>query len=140
MENFIGLPVGHVEVVRRWRRETRCVPLARAELRKALAAWGLSELEGDALLVASELLTNAVRHAATPRDREIETRYVRRSDGVRIEVHDACAGQPQARPPEPDADGGRGLFLVEAIADRWAVAARGGPGKQVWAELSVKGR
>lgn len=82
MENFIGLPVGHVEVVRRWRRETRCVPLARAELRKALAAWGLSELEGDALLVASELLTNAVRHATTPRDREIETRYVRRSDGV----------------------------------------------------------
>ncbi|MFF6945964.1 hypothetical protein [Streptomyces lavendulae] len=39
-----------------------------------------------------------------------------------------------------DADGGRGLFLVEAIADRWAVAARGGPGKQVRAELSVKGR
>ncbi|GAA3253738.1 hypothetical protein GCM10010493_30070 [Streptomyces lavendulae subsp. grasserius] len=39
-----------------------------------------------------------------------------------------------------DADGGRGLFLVAAVADRWAVAARGGPGKQVWAELSVKGR
>lgn len=55
-------------------------------------------------------------------------------------VHDACAGQPQAKLPEPDANGGRGLFLVAAIADRWAVAARGGPGKQVWAELSVKGR
>lgn len=141
MEHFIGLPVGRFgdEVVRRWRREARCVPLARAELRKALADWGLSELEGDALLVASELITNAVRHAVAPRDREIETRYVRRSEGVRIEVHDACALRPEVGPPAAAADGGRGLFLVAAIADRWAVGDRIGPGKRIWAELSVKG-
>ncbi|MBT2482746.1 ATP-binding protein [Streptomyces sp. ISL-94] len=138
MEHFIGLPVGQVEVVRRWRREARCVPLARTELRKALQNWGLSELEGDALLVVSELVTNAVRHAVAPMDREIETRYVRLPGGLRIEVHDVCAGRPEARVPDIGADGGRGLFLVSALADRWAVGERLGPGKRVWAELSVK--
>ncbi|MFI5616811.1 ATP-binding protein [Streptomyces sp. NPDC051567] len=126
------------QVVRRWRREARCVALARAELRKALADWGLSELEGDALLVASELVTNAVRHAVGPRDREIETRYVRIADGVRVEVHDACPGLPEVAVPDGEGDGGRGLFLVAAVADRWAFGERGGPGKRVWAELSVK--
>ncbi|WP_329385266.1 ATP-binding protein [Streptomyces sp. NBC_01351] len=126
------------EVVRRWRREARCVPLARAELRKALADWGLSELEGDALLVASELVTNAVRHAAAPRGREIETRYVRLGNGVRVEVHDTSPVPPVVGDPDRDGDGGRGLYLVAAVADRWAVGERIGPGKRVWAELSVK--
>ncbi|MFJ8017483.1 ATP-binding protein [Streptomyces sp. NPDC096339] len=126
------------EVVRRWRREAGCVPLARAELRKALADWGLSELEGDALLVASELVTNAVRHAAAPRDREIETRYVRLGNGVRVEVHDTSPARPVLVAADRDDDGGRGLHLVAAVADRWAVGERVGPGKRVWAELSVK--
>ncbi|MFE3632274.1 ATP-binding protein [Streptomyces goshikiensis] len=136
MEQFIGLPVN--EVVRRWRREPRAVPLARAELREVLAGWGLGGLEGDALLVVSELVTNAVRHAGGPRDREIETRYVRVSGGLRIEVHDVGDGRPEVGAAEPEGDGGRGLFLVAAVADRWAVGERVGPGKRVWAELSVK--
>ncbi|MEV7522144.1 ATP-binding protein [Streptomyces sp. NPDC091371] len=126
------------EVVRRWRRDVRAVPLARAELRKALADWGLSELEGDALLVASELVTNAVRHAVAPRDRGIETRYVRLENGVRVEVHDTSPARPVVGAPEQGDDGGRGLYLVAAVADRWAVGERVGPGKRVWAELSVK--
>ncbi|MEW2415043.1 ATP-binding protein [Streptomyces sp. NPDC046866] len=127
------------QVVRRWRREARCVPAARAALRKALADWGLAELEGDALLVASELLTNAVRHAVAPRDREIETRFVRLANGVRVEVHDACPVRPVVRVPDEAGDSGRGLYLVAALADRWAVGERVGPGKRVWAELGVKG-
>lgn len=114
------------------------MPLARAELRKALAGWGLSELEEDALLVASELVTNAVRHAVAPRDREIETRYVRLASGVRVEVHDASPARPVVGAPHQDDDGGRGLHLVATLADRWAVGERVGPGKRVWAELSVK--
>ncbi|MDK9496588.1 ATP-binding protein [Streptomyces katrae] len=139
MGHFIDPPVSDAAVVRRWRREARCVPHARAELRRALTDWGLSELEEDALLVASELITNAVRHAATPRDREIEIRYIRQPSGVRIEVHDAGAGRPEVRVPDLHSDGGRGLFLVAATADRWAVGERGGPGKRIWAECSVRG-
>lgn len=114
------------------------MPLARAELRKALADWGLSELEGDALLVASELVTNAVRYAVGPRDREIETRYVRLGNGVRVEVHDTSPARPVVGESDQDGDGGRGLYLVAAVADSWAVGERSGPGKRVWAELSVK--
>ncbi|WP_308120167.1 ATP-binding protein [Streptomyces bambusae] len=127
------------EVVRRWQRDAQCVGLARAELRKALAGWGLGALEDDALIIASELVTNAVRHAFGPTDREIETRYVRLAHGVRVEVHDACPARPVPVTADTDEGGGRGLWLVAALADRWAVGERSGPGKRVWAEMSVKG-
>jgi hypothetical protein len=51
------------EVTRRWARHPRCVALARGELRKTLTDWGLIQIEDAALLVLSELLTNAVCHA-----------------------------------------------------------------------------
>ncbi|MGW7098932.1 ATP-binding protein [Streptomyces sp. NPDC054838] len=59
--------------------------------------------------------------------------------GVRVEVHDVSDARPVAAAPDAYADGGRGLFLVAALADRWAVGGRGGPGKRLWAELDVKG-
>ncbi|WP_308407147.1 ATP-binding protein [Streptomyces sp. APSN-46.1] len=95
-------------VVRRWNRDPRCVGRARTELRKALADWGLAQIEDDALLVVSELLTNAGRHARTAAGREIETRYVRLPAGVRIEVHDAAPGRPEVLPADPERDCGRG--------------------------------
>ncbi|GHF18198.1 hypothetical protein GCM10018789_55240 [Streptomyces werraensis] len=57
-------------------------------------------------------------------------------------MSDTHPGQPEL--PEStvrssgDADGGRGLLLVEAVADRWGVAGRAGPGKTVWAECAVR--
>ncbi|WP_330332389.1 ATP-binding protein [Streptomyces sp. NBC_00536] len=124
-------------VVRRWNRDPRCVGRARTELRRALGNWGLAQIEDDALIVVSELLTNASRHARAARGREIETRYVRLTAGVRIEVHDAAPGRPEMLSPDPERDHGRGLFLVDALADRWAAGERCGPGKRVWAELAV---
>jgi len=124
-------------VVLRWSRHPRCVALARLELRKALAGWGLSALEDSAVLVLSELLTNAGRHARVSPGREIETRYVPARGGLRIEVHDTSAVQPEKLHPSPDASGGRGLVLVDALADTWGVADRNGPGKVVWAQLSL---
>ncbi|MFD5114939.1 MULTISPECIES: ATP-binding protein [unclassified Streptomyces] len=125
-------------VVLRWSRHASCVGLARLELRKALADWGLSALEDSALLILSELLTNAARHARVSPGREIETRYVPRPDGgLRIEVHDASSEQPQQRTPELDDSGGRGLILVDALSDVWGVSERRGPGKMVWAHVSL---
>lgn len=125
-------------VILRWSRHPRCVALARLELRKALAGWGLSALEDSAVLVLSELLTNAGRHARVSPGREIETRYVPARGGLRIEVHDASSVRPEQREPASDASGGRGLVLVDALADTWGVAERNGPGKVVWAHLSLR--
>ncbi|WP_326797242.1 ATP-binding protein [Streptomyces sp. NBC_01808] len=115
----------------RWRRHPRCVGLARAQLRKALAGWGLVGIEEPASLVLSELMTNAVVHARVPPGREIQTRFVRQEDGVIIEVHDASDVWPKQR--VPDDCGGYGLLMVEKLAARWGVAERNGIGKMVWA-------
>ncbi|MEU2564035.1 ATP-binding protein [Streptomyces longispororuber] len=124
------------EVIARWPRHPRSVSKARQELRKYLADWGSADIEDAALVVLSELLTNAVRHAHGTHGRVIETRFVRLPAGaLRLEVHDACVALPVVRAPEPCAEGGRGLPLVAALAERWGVAARNGPGKRVWAEL-----
>lgn len=123
-------------MVSRWARHPRCVALARAELRKLLDGWGLAVISDDALLVLSELLTNAVRHARVSRGREIETRYFREPQGVRIEVHDAAQNWPQPR--MPDVYGGRGLTVVSALAARWGTEVRDvGIGKSVWAVITV---
>ncbi|WP_258563183.1 ATP-binding protein [Streptomyces phytophilus] len=116
-----------------WRRHPRCVGLARAQLRKALAGWGLAGIEESAALVVTELMTNAVVHAHVPPGREIQTRFLRQENGVRIEVHDASDVWPKQR--EPDESGGYGLLMVEQLATRWGVAERGGIGKVVWAEV-----
>ncbi|MFI1830956.1 ATP-binding protein [Streptomyces sp. NPDC020412] len=126
----------------RWSRHPRSVGRARAEFRKELAGWGLAAIEAAALIVLSELLTNAVRHASTSPGRQIEARCSVTGGGgtLRIEVHDTGDGRPHLDKPGPDAVGGRGLWLVEALADEWGVANRLGPGKYVWAELSVPDR
>ncbi|MFJ6821781.1 ATP-binding protein [Streptomyces niveus] len=120
--------VGDGTVVLRWRRHPSSVGLARLELRKSLAGWGLSALEDSAVLVLSELVTNAVRHARVPSGREIETRFLPmvppKPSGLRIEVHDTSALRPRLRAAEPDACDGRGLLLVDALADEWGVADR----------------
>ncbi|MFJ2439063.1 ATP-binding protein [Streptomyces sp. NPDC087658] len=122
-------------VVLRWKRHAASVGLARLELGKALAGWGLSALEDSAVLVLSELVTNAVRHAHVPPGREIETRFLMVPGGLRLEVHDASSDRPQRRGADPEGCGGRGLVLVEALADRWGAGERHGVGKLVWATL-----
>nr|WP_309505521.1 ATP-binding protein [Streptomyces phytophilus] len=111
--------------------------LARAQLRKALAGWGMAGIEESAVLVVSELVTNAVVHARVPPGREIQTRFVRQDRGVRIEVHDASSVWPVRRMPSES--GGYGLLVVEALASRWGVAEREGVGKAVWAVVADPG-
>lgn len=129
-------PIGAGAVVLRWKQGPRSVPLARRELRRTLVGWGLCGVEDAASLVLSELLTNAVRHARVP-GREVETRFLRIPGGLRVEVHDASEKRPLMTQPESDADGGRGLPLVDTLSDRWGVSDRSGPGKLVWAELAA---
>lgn len=127
---------GRPLVVRQWPLTARAVGRARRELRGALVEWKLGELTESAELVLSELMTNAVLHARSPRGRLVETRYERTATGVRIEVHDANNRIPHVGRPGDEDEYGRGLVLVDALTDRrWGVSSRQGVGKLVWAHL-----
>ena len=99
-----------------------------------------TQLEGTAspavleavLLAVSELVTNAVEHAGTT----VELRTSVADGRVRIEVVDGSGDLPHLRRPGPEALGGRGLLLVEEIADSWGVDPSAG-GKSVWFELRL---
>ena len=93
----------------------------------------------DAALVASELCTNALVHGLPP----IILRAVLSDRTLRIEVEnrraaDAVALDDDARMPPPDQVGGRGLALVQAIAQDWG-AKDSEDATCVWAELSTTG-
>lgn len=88
----------------------------------------------DLLLCVSEVVTNAVLHAKTS-----STMIVEVDDGhVRVEVVDADPTLPVRREHDPAAPTGRGLRLLDRLADRWGAEARGS-GKVVWFEVAVGG-
>lgn len=105
---------------------------ARRFVRKVLDAWGVPQLEEAAILLTSELVTNALLHAKTP----MRLRLFRRDGLLRVEVCDDSGRVPERRHYSDDASTGRGLALVEAIADDWGVDA-GEAGKAVWFTLSL---
>ncbi|MFI0453085.1 SpoIIE family protein phosphatase [Actinomadura sp. 6N118] len=103
---------------------------ARGLIRDQLERWGLGELADSATLLASELVTNAIRHA----DGRITLRLVR-EEGLVVEVFDGTDGRPRIRRCEDGmAESGRGLHVVGRLARRWGVR-RTGEGKAVWCEL-----
>ncbi|UNO43785.1 SpoIIE family protein phosphatase [Streptomyces sp. MST-110588] len=119
----------------------RSVAAARAFVRDTLQGWGHSDIVDDAVVLTSELVTNAVVHAGTA----AEVLCLRTDSGVRIEVGDRY---PEREIPlqssahavaHPDREGGRGLLLCGALATRWGVeytAAR----KHVWFQLDLPDR
>ncbi|MEU0474930.1 ATP-binding protein [Streptomyces olivaceus] len=109
-----------------------------------LDAWGIpygSALSDRAALLVAELAANAVTHGLVPgRDIEVLLRLDART--LRIDVSD---GRGECRPTAPEqtpavAESGRGLLLVEALADRWGVFDRVPVGKTVRAEVDLPNR
>ena len=103
---------------------------ARGRVRDLQAVIGTERVE-DAVLLVSELVTNAVKYG--PEDEKI--RLIIHSDGgrTRFTVHDSGLGPlPEMREPSDPAPGGHGLRLVNSLADRWGVE-RGST--RVWFEL-----
>ncbi|MBG0826136.1 ATP-binding protein [Planomonospora sp. ID91781] len=108
----------------------------------ALAAAGRAATE-QAVLMTSELATNAVQHTRSGADGFFEVSVYLRGAFLRVEVTDGgSALAPRVRPLDPEAEqlpGGRGLAIVELCATRWGQSGDGGPGRVVWFELPQDG-
>lgn len=118
--------------------------LARHLALNQLHTWGIphgSEASDKAAVVVAELAANAVTHGRVP-GRDFELRLSLPTGSLRIEVTDTRAechppGPGAVRPSHPLDDSGRGLTLVDALADRWEVLDRNPPGKTVLAEIDL---
>jgi anti-sigma regulatory factor (Ser/Thr protein kinase) len=116
--------------------EESSVGRARGFVAAQLAAHDLLHLDDDIRLVASELATNAVAHAATPFVVTLE-----QYDGsVRLVVDDGSVHHPLVGTAEPTALNGRGLVLVRDLSRDWGVSGGSDRGaKGVWATFDATG-
>ncbi|WTG54450.1 ATP-binding protein [Actinacidiphila glaucinigra] len=116
--------------------EVTAVPSAVADgrgfVRETLAQWGCADVSDAACLLASEVLTNAVRHAQGP----LRLRLHRTDREITVEVTDHSTHIPQRRPAELGDESGRGLLLVEALATGWGTRPSS-EGKTVWFTLRL---
>jgi anti-sigma regulatory factor (Ser/Thr protein kinase) len=108
---------------------------ARHTVRTSAGAWGAGERTDEIELVAGELITNVLLHTegAAIVTLRVLTGRTRR---FRVEVEDSSSALPRRREAGESGVSGRGLLLVDRLADVWGVEARGG-GKVVWCEFVV---
>jgi anti-sigma regulatory factor (Ser/Thr protein kinase) len=120
---------GAVELVEQVGSDPREVSRVRRSVTKALGGWGVSTDDQDIVaLLTSELVTNALRHGEPP----VRLRAECTDTAVTVSVEDARSSAPVAVETTPwDASRGRGLHLVESLADGWGVK-RNGAVKEVW--------
>lgn len=125
--------------------------MARGFVSATLNGWGLMPLIDVTELLVSELSTNVVRASTSPGgalryDAEgklplLWIRLLSDRDRLLIEVWDtvpAVLGAPVARHPEPDEESGRGLEIIETLAEEWGwETVPGWGGKKVWALLKI---
>jgi anti-sigma regulatory factor (Ser/Thr protein kinase) len=117
------------------------VPRARSILRQLLCEWHLEQLSDTAMLLMSELVTNAVKAS----EDGVRRRRLRRPNimatirltdtGLVLEVWDANPAPPVVQEVDLTADGGRGLLMIECLGDKWGHHAADG-GKVVWCEVA----
>jgi anti-sigma regulatory factor (Ser/Thr protein kinase) len=116
-------------------RSPASVGTARRFIEARIAAWSFPEPTGSQLvLIASELVTNAVLHARTELTLVLELRDGR----VRISVEDRSTAPPTLRHYRTDALTGRGLGVVAALSDSWGISTAA-DSKVVWAEVAASG-
>ncbi|MDG4768600.1 ATP-binding protein [Solwaraspora sp. WMMD406] len=108
---------------------------ARRLIDAACRSWQLAALADEAMVIGSELVSNAVEHAGT----ELDLTTTRQAGAIRISVRDRAASPPKPVGrvvPDHGARRGRGLAIVEALASDWGYATAD-DGKTVWAALRL---
>ncbi|MEW1672845.1 ATP-binding protein [Streptomyces noursei] len=108
--------------------------IARDDITYTMLRQGLTERLDDAKLLISELVTNVMQHCHS-----LTVRVVARStpDTLILSVSDDSPALPARRPSSPDEERGRGLFLLDLLADEWGVGTTDHEAKTVWCCLSL---
>jgi PAS domain S-box-containing protein len=109
------------------------VATARSLVQRQLADWGLEETAFVTELVASELVTNAIRYAEGP----IHMRIIRDQHALICEVSDATTTAPHLRYARSGDEGGRGLYLIAQLTRRWGTRFSD-TGKTIWTEQEIQ--
>ncbi len=121
-----------------WCLDLAVDPIGVRRARRLAAAFARHEnvdaVSESLVLVTSELVSNAVRHA----DSVVTITLTRNGPSIRVEVADDGDGLPQLRHPAATIAGGRGLLIIDGLASDWG-SHRSGTGKVVWAELAAAG-
>ncbi|MBK5994983.1 SpoIIE family protein phosphatase [Streptomyces sp. MBT58] len=119
---------------RRWEypADPSAVQRAREDVTTQLRTWGLEEQSFATELIASELVTNALRYAGPP----IGLRLIRNDRTLVCEVSDPSSTQPRLRRALTTDEGGRGLFLIAQLTTRWG-SRYGARGKTIWTEQDL---
>ena len=114
------------------------VPCARLHAVHVLHEWGLRGLAGDAEMIVSELITNAIEASALlPERLPVSLRLLFAGTSLNIEVWDHSPLDLEPREPDADDECGRGLTVVAALSERWGWERTGQNRKVVWAELAL---
>ena len=113
--------------------QDRSVAAARRFVSDRLDRHDLPMLVDDVTLVASELATNALRHAGTP----FTVTLTASAADVVLTVTDGSADRPVRVDAQDDDVAGRGLAIVELVSRDWGVVVEPGAGKSVWAAFGV---
>jgi anti-sigma regulatory factor (Ser/Thr protein kinase) len=108
--------------------------VARQQLRELLHDWTSQDQVDSAVLLLSEMLTNVLVHTDADALLLAEVRGGPGERRMRVEVTDSSDDLPHKRRPGELASSGRGLVLIELLADAWGVAPQG-EGKSIWFEL-----
>jgi anti-sigma regulatory factor (Ser/Thr protein kinase) len=116
-----------------------CAPSASAAVREELSHLDeLGWMLGDVMLVASELVNNAVMHSGGLPHHDLQVRASRHNDRLTVSVRDpGISGQSAGRrsPRDAQVGGGWGLWIVEALCERWGEERE--DGYCVWADMSL---
>lgn len=112
--------------------DRRSPSAARRFVSATLDAWGCRDLVDEALLVTSELVTNAVVHAGSAPELLLRLS----GTALHIEVRDLSSATPTPNDADPGDLGGRGLAMIDRLAAAWGVTPTSSGGKAVWVDLS----
>jgi len=106
---------------------------ARRHVQAAIESWDVAADSYTAALLTSELVTNAIRHAASP----VRLFVTCSCDHLRVYVHDSSAEWPTPMDTSADAEDGRGLMLVASLSADWG-CYRTSAGKAVYFTLALE--